>query len=63
MKLSELYLPYEEKVIDHFFDKVIQIIRDKKDIPCLHNIGEPREGEYLEVNRISGPTETIYFNR
>jgi len=58
--LAEIYLPAEELLINHFFNMILDIIKQKKKIPYLDSDKNPKE-EYLEYFIVTDAL--INFNR
>ena len=58
--LAEIYLPAERLLINQLFNKILNLIKEKKKIPCLDSDNNPKE-EFLEYFLISD--ESISFNR
>lgn len=63
MNLNELYLPYEKKIIPIIFNDIISNFRNTGRAPYFDKYGNQKIDEYLELDRISSATETIYFKR
>ena len=63
MKLLDLYLPYKKRITSEVFNKIINRFRETGRALYFDKFGNPKEDEFLELDRISYGTETIYFKR
>lgn len=63
MKLNELYLPYEDRMIDRLFDLILERFKSEKRAPYLNKDGTPKEDEFLELKNINYPSEYINVYR
>lgn len=63
MKLNELYIPYESKVVDNIFNKILESFKASKRAPYIDKNLEPKEGEFLELISINYPSKYINVQR
>lgn len=63
MKLSELYFPYEQEVVDKLFNQVLARFKSQRKAPYLDKYQNPKEDEFLELASIDYTSGKIYFRR
>jgi len=63
MKLNDLYIPYENKIVENFFKHIIEKFKSEERAPYIDKNLQPREDEYLELVNINYPSEYINIQR
>lgn len=63
MKLNEIYIPYENKIVEDFFKQIIEKFNSEERAPYIDKNLQPREDEFLELVNINYPSEYINIQR